>query len=98
MNNFGFLAVQSSTAAGTLRVEVADSWTAWLQAGAAVFTAFALAVGAIWAFFRFRRSRTFRPRCSIELDCSLAIAKTTMLLSVDVSIINCGDTNINFGP
>jgi hypothetical protein len=98
MINFGLLAVRSTILPGTLRVEVVDSWTTRLQAGASVFTAAALVAGGIWAFFRFRRGRTFKPRCSIDLNCSLAIVNSRMVLTVYASVMNCGDSILKFVP
>lgn len=98
MNNLSLLAARSATSPGTLRVDVVDSWTTWLQAGAAGFTALALVVGAIWAFFRFRRGRTFKPRCTIDMNCSLATVESRMVLTVDVDVMNCGDSHVIFTP
>lgn len=95
MDNFILPAV-SVGPQDVLHVEVVDSWTTWLQVGATVFTALALAIGGIWAFFRFRRARVFKPRCSIQLDCSVATVKHRTALSVNISIVNCGDSNLLF--
>lgn len=96
MRDLDSLALWTLGSPGLLRVDIVDSWTTWVQAGAAVFTAFALVIGGIWAYFRFRRDRTYIPRCSIDLDCSMAIVGPRLTLVVNVGITNCGVSNVMF--
>jgi hypothetical protein len=82
----------------TLRVEVVDTWATWLQAAAAAFTAAGLIAAGFWALFRFRRGRTFMPRCSIELGCAATSIQGKTALQVNVTIKNCGDSRVRFQP
>jgi hypothetical protein len=93
-----FLQQPSVTLPVTLRVEVADTWTAWIQAGAAAFTAAGLIAAGFWALFRFRRGRTFMPRCSIELGCAATSIRGKTALQVNVTVRNCGDSRVRFQP
>jgi hypothetical protein len=94
MHSLDFLALWSMSSSPTLRVDVADSLATWLQAGAAVFTAVALGIAGIWAYFRFRNDRTYMPRCSIDLNCSVTMVDSRAALVVNVGVTNCGDTEV----
>ncbi len=96
MHNLDFFGLGPVSSSGTVRVDVIDSLTTWLQTGAEVFTAFALVIGAVWAYFRFRQDRIYMPRCSIYLNCSVATVESRMALLVDVGVTNCGDSVLSF--
>lgn len=73
-------------------------WTDIVQATATAVTALGLLIGGVWAFFRFRTSRSFMPRCSIQLDCAVTGVDTTQVLRVDAVITNCGFALVTFNP
>lgn len=84
MHELDLSALWPASSQGTVRVDVVDSLATWLQTYAALFTALALVIGAIWAYFRFRRDRTYAPRCSIDLNCSVAAFDSRTALAIDV--------------
>jgi hypothetical protein len=68
------------------------TWTEWVRNLSPAATAAAVVVAAIWALFRYRRGRIFRPRCCIDLTAAGLIHERRYLLQVDIRISNPGDT------
>jgi hypothetical protein len=81
-----------------IKADASQSLPAWFQGIGAIATAAALIIGGIWALFRFRRARVFKPRCSIHMNCSVSSNHGRASINVDVGVSNCGDSNVVFKP
>jgi hypothetical protein len=79
-----------------IKVELVDTRAVWIQADAAALTAISLVIAGIWALVRFSRGRTFRKRCSIDLNCNVSNLRDKMAIRVDVTLRNCGDSRLTF--
>jgi hypothetical protein len=64
-------------------------------AAQSVATAVALAVGGIWAYYKFFRSRTFRPRLEGAVQARLVRSGGRRLIDVTVTIKNAGLTRLD---
>jgi hypothetical protein len=74
----------------------APVWTEWVRNLSPAVTGVAVLVGALWALFRFRRGRVFRPRCCTDIDVTGINHPRKYLLKVDIRIENTGDTCVVF--
>jgi len=84
-----FLTLQAATR--SMRTEVPNPLPNWIPLSSAVVTAVGLIVLGGWAFFRYRRGRTFMPRCSIAVVPSLHQGEGSWNISASVKISNSGD-------
>jgi hypothetical protein len=66
------------------------NWTPWLDASEKVFRILAYVVGGIWAYFKFFRGRTFRPRLEPSVAAHLQRRAPQRLLTVAVKVKNVG--------
>jgi len=89
-------ALNLEQAPSPIQVDVIDSWANWIQAYSAAITAAGLILAGIWAFFRFRRGRTFMPRCSIDLEAVVFGRGRSSGLVVHVHVVNVGDSAVRF--
>lgn len=83
---------------GTYLMMYAVTWTDIVQSAAATATALGLLIGGAWAIYRFRSSRSFMPRCSVQLTPTLPAQTVATTLKVDAVIGNCGTSVVVFDP
>lgn len=81
-----------------ITADASQSLPAWFQGIGAIVTATALVIGGFWALFRFRRARTFKPRCSIHMDCAVSSSHGKTSIDIGIAVTNCGDSNVVFRP
>jgi hypothetical protein len=60
-----------------------------------VATAIAFLAGGIWAYYKFFRSRTFRPRLEGEIEAKSTVRATGLLLDVRIRLKNAGLTRLD---
>jgi hypothetical protein len=80
--------------AAPIPIDVRDSLPTWIQAISAAITAAGLIILGAWALFRFRRSRTYMPRCSITIVPSLHADQRDCSISAIVTVRNDGDSKL----
>src|SRR5688500_9930249 len=83
-----------NTFAAPIEIDVHDSLPTWIQAVSSAITAMGLIVLAGWALFRFRKSRTYMPRCSIVIQPSLHAINGHCSISATVTVRNDGDSKL----
>jgi hypothetical protein len=74
------------------------NWGDVARGVAALVQIVAIVVGGGWAYYKFIRGRTFKPRAEIDLDASLVEADGHRALSVTVAFRNVGLIYIPFIP
>jgi len=57
-------------------------------------TAIAVVVGAVWAYYRFIRDRTYRPRLDVSMACERHRVREQRLLLARVRVKNIGASNV----
>ncbi|MHA7663703.1 hypothetical protein [Mycolicibacterium sp. HS_4_1] len=101
----GYVSLVLGLAAIVVGVWSAMTVGPWRQLGTGAFrdisggiqslvTAAGVAVGGSWAYFKFVRGRTYRPRLSVELACQWRAVDETDLLHVRVRVTNIGASMI----
>lgn len=71
-----------------------DAFNTWTNAFGSLITSLALIVGGIWAYFKFAKGRTFRPRLEIEMSGQWLKIKREQWLQVRVRVSNIGAARI----
>jgi hypothetical protein len=78
----------ASTASGL------DTFKTWADGIATIVTALALITGGIWAYFKFARGRTFRPRLEIEMSGQWLKANRKHWLQARIKVKNIGASKV----
>jgi hypothetical protein len=79
-------------------VAAAPTWTEIARGIAAVVQVLAIVVAGSWAYYKFVRGRTFKPRAEIDVDAGLLEADGDKAISLTVGFRNAGLIYIEFPP
>ena len=77
-------------------VVTAASWTEIARGVAAVVQILAIVVAGAWAYYKFVRGRTFKPRAELDLDAHILEVEDEKAISLNVDFHNTGSIRIEF--
>jgi hypothetical protein len=77
-------------------VAVAPEWTEIAKGVAAIVQIVAIVVGGSWAYYKFVRGRTFKPRAEVDIAASIVETNGEKGISLSVSFHNTGLIYIEF--
>lgn len=71
-----------------------DTFRSWADAVGTAVTAVAVVTGGLWAYFKFAKGRTFRPRLEIEMSGQWLKVNRTYWLQVRIRVKNIGASKV----